>query len=46
MIIGCVEADGVFGNGTKKQLKKVQKNLGLTADGIAGPVTLKKLGVY
>lgn len=46
MIIGCVEADGVFGNGTKKQLKKVQKNLGLTADGIAGSVTLKKLGVY
>lgn len=43
MIIGCVEADGVFGAGTRNQVKKVQKNLGLTADGIVGPATLKAL---
>lgn len=37
--------DGIFGAGTKEAVKKFQKQQGLTADGIAGPATLKKLGV-
>lgn len=37
--------DGVFGNGTKQALMKFQKQQGLTQDGIAGPATLKKLGI-
>lgn len=37
--------DGIFGEGTKKAVKAFQKNNGLTQDGIAGPATLKKLGV-
>lgn len=37
--------DGVFGSATKTAVQKFQKQSGLTADGIAGPQTLKKLGV-
>lgn len=44
-VIG-VEADGAFGNGTKNQVVRVQKNLGLVSDGIAGPITLTKLKLY
>ena len=36
-------ADGDFGNGTVKAVKKFQKNNGLTADGIAGLLTWSKL---
>ena len=36
-------ADGVYGNNTKNAVKKFQKAVGLTADGIAGTATLKKL---
>jgi spore germination cell wall hydrolase CwlJ-like protein len=36
-------ADGWFGASTKDALVKFQKKYGLTADGIAGPATLKKL---
>jgi putative chitinase len=36
-------ADGAFGLGTKRALLAWQKKNGLTADGIAGPATLKKL---
>jgi len=38
-----VEADGAFGPKTRAAIKKFQDMLGLKADGIAGPNTLKKL---
>jgi putative chitinase len=37
--------DGNFGPGTEKALKAWQQANGLTADGIAGPATLAKLGI-
>ena len=37
--------DGIYGAGTLAAVKKFQKQQGLTADGIAGPLTLKRLGV-
>ena len=37
--------DGIFGTQTKDAVKKFQKQQGLTADGIAGPATLKRLGI-
>ncbi|WP_026694177.1 L,D-transpeptidase family protein [Peribacillus kribbensis] len=37
--------DGIFGSKTESALKKYQKANGLKADGIAGPLTLKKLGL-
>lgn len=37
--------DGIYGSATEAAVKKFQKQQGLTADGIAGPQTLKKLGV-
>ncbi len=37
--------DGVYGAGTQKAVKAFQKNCGITADGIAGPKTLKFLGL-
>lgn len=37
--------DGIFGSKTKEALLKYQKDVGLTADGIAGPNTLSKLGI-
>ena len=48
MVIGCVECDGLYGAGTKAQVKVVQKNLGFAKkdqDGIAGPQTLGALGL-
>jgi peptidoglycan hydrolase-like protein with peptidoglycan-binding domain len=38
-----IAADGAFGPGTEKALKAWQAKNGLTADGIAGPMTLAKL---
>jgi putative chitinase len=38
-----IGADGDFGPGTERALKKWQSDNGLTADGIAGPATLAKL---
>lgn len=38
-------ADGVYGEKTEAGVKKFQKNHGLTADGIAGPATLAKIGL-
>lgn len=38
-----VTTDGWFGEGTKEALIKFQKSRGLTADGIAGPATLRSL---
>ncbi len=37
--------DGIYGTGTQKAVKAFQKNCGITADGIAGPKTLKFLGL-
>jgi peptidoglycan hydrolase-like protein with peptidoglycan-binding domain len=38
-----IGADGSFGPGTERALKKWQASKGLTPDGIAGPNTLEKL---
>jgi putative chitinase len=38
-----ISADGNFGPGTERALKAWQSHNGLTADGVAGPVTLSKL---
>jgi peptidoglycan hydrolase-like protein with peptidoglycan-binding domain len=40
-----LSADGVFGPGTKRALKRFQRAHGMTADGIAGPATWAALGV-
>lgn len=37
--------DGIYGTGTQKAVRQFQKNCGLTVDGIAGPKTLKYLGI-
>ena len=37
--------DGIYGTATQKAVRQFQKNCGLTADGIAGPKTLKYLGL-
>lgn len=42
--IGCY-ADGIWGKITTESLKAWQREHGLTADGIAGPATLAKMGL-
>lgn len=37
--------DGIYGTGTQKAVRQFQKNCGLTVDGIAGPKTLRYLGI-
>lgn len=37
--------DGIYGTGTKNAVIKFQKKHGLTADGVAGPKTLEKIGL-
>ena len=37
--------DGIYGTATKNAVVKFQKKHGLTADGIAGPKTLEKIGL-
>ncbi len=37
--------DGIYGTATKKAVIAFQKNCGITADGIAGPKTLKFMGL-
>ncbi len=45
MMLAKVECDGIFGNGTKRAVIDVQRELGLAPDGIAGSLTLKALGL-
>ena len=40
-----VGADGVFGPGTERALKRWQRRHGLAADGVAGPQTRRALGL-
>jgi len=40
-----VACDGWYGSVTKEAVKRYQREHGLTADGIAGPVTLARLGI-
>lgn len=37
--------DGVYGSGTEAAVKKFQKKHGLAVDGIAGPATLRAIGI-
>lgn len=41
----CGSADGIFGSKTFNAVLSFQKAVGIKADGIAGPVTLKYLGL-
>ena len=43
--LGSILIDGDFGSETKKRLIKVQKAIGTKGDGIAGPTTLRLLGL-
>lgn len=38
-------ADGIYGAKTEAAVKRFQKNNGLTQDGIAGPATLRSMGI-
>ena len=38
-----ISADGIFGPGTRRAVKRFQRSHGLTADGIVGPVTWSSL---
>lgn len=38
--------DGIFGSKTQEAVKYFQRKNGLTADGIAGPATLKAMGIF
>jgi peptidoglycan hydrolase-like protein with peptidoglycan-binding domain len=40
-----VSADGVFGRGTERALKRWQRRHGLTPDGVVGPQTREELGL-
>ena len=38
--------DGIYGGGTASAVKYFQRKNGLTADGVAGPATLRALGIF
>lgn len=38
--------DGIYGSQTVNAVKYFQRKNGLTQDGIAGPATLKAMGIY
>lgn len=40
------KVDGIYGPKTKKAVIQFQKKYGLQPDGIAGPLTLEKMGLY
>ena len=40
-----IEADGIFGVGTEKAVKKFQSSNNLKVDGIVGPNTLDLMGI-
>jgi peptidoglycan hydrolase-like protein with peptidoglycan-binding domain len=40
-----ITADGVYGPNTRRAVRNYQRNQGLAVDGIAGPVTLARLGL-
>lgn len=42
---GRSNADGVYGEDTEAAVIKAQKSFGITADGVAGPVTANRLGL-
>src|SRR3954454_9270624 len=44
-VLGVSPVSGYYGSETKAAVKRFQKRRGLTADGIAGPATLRALGV-
>ena len=44
-MLGILEADGIYGKDTKAAVKDAQKRLGLANDGVAGPITLRALGL-
>ncbi|MFD2657692.1 peptidoglycan-binding domain-containing protein [Gracilibacillus thailandensis] len=38
-----IAVDGVFGSETEKAVKAFQRSVGITVDGVPGPVTFAKL---